>query len=62
MSGEGKAMNALLHHDAPDTLAQASRRSKSGRVGRNDCWRYGTLCWGAAGGGCVRSTVSAGRI
>jgi hypothetical protein len=25
-------MKALLHHDAPDTLAQASRRSKSGRV------------------------------
>jgi hypothetical protein len=25
-------MKALLHHDHPDTLAQASRRSKSGRV------------------------------
>lgn len=25
-------MKALLHHDDPDTLAQASRRSKSGRV------------------------------
>ena len=25
-------MKALLHHDEPDTLAQASRRSKSGRV------------------------------
>ena len=25
-------MKALVHHDAPDTLAQASRRSKSGRV------------------------------
>ena len=25
-------MKALVHHDEPDTLAQASRRSKSGRV------------------------------
>jgi len=25
-------MKALVHHDDPDTLAQASRRSKSGRV------------------------------
>jgi transposase len=25
-------MKALLHHDDPDTLTQASRRSKSGRV------------------------------
>jgi hypothetical protein len=32
MGGEGTAMKALLHHDHPDTLAQASRRSKSGRV------------------------------
>ena len=54
-------MKALIHHDLPEVLARAARRSMSGRVSqRSPAIR--DIMLGGAGDGCARSTGSAGKM
>jgi transposase len=51
-------MKALVHHDEPDTLAQASRRSKSGRVAQR-LWAIRDIMLGRSRGWvCAQYCVS----